>query len=142
MRRALALSALAPVLVLAAACGGGGGGGTRLAIIGCDGTPLTSAPSLPAGFPKPDGVTYVETELRGPTTVVKGYVEAGLEDAFDAYREAFDAAGYAILADERETFDAEVAYEDPRGEVSGQVALRDRCRESGRIALTITARPA
>ena len=142
MQRALALLALAPCLALAAACGGSGGGGTRLSIISCSGTPLASAPALPAGFPKPGEVTYVETEQRGPTTVVEGYAEAGLEEAYDAYRDAFEAAGYAILADEREQFDAEVAYEDPAGAVSGQVALRDRCKESGRIALTITARPA
>lgn len=110
--------------------------------VACDGKPFGGATGLPAGFPKPDGATYVRTEQRGPTRVVSGYFEGGLDDAYDAFRESLDDAGYTILFDEIEDTDSEVSYEDPRSRSTGLVALKEHCDEDGRISVRITNRPA
>lgn len=143
-RRTAAAGALLALVVSLGlvACGGGDSNseseseGTAVA---CSGSELSSV-ELPAGFPKPDGVVYTETETRGPTEVVDGYYEGELQDAYDAYRSGFEDAGYDILFDEIEEHDSEVSW---RGEGrSGQVALRDECEEEGRISVHITNRPA
>jgi hypothetical protein len=138
----LGLSAL-----VLAACGGGGpggsgGGGTVAAgVLTCTGAPLAPEPQLPAAFPKPEGLTYVESNKQGPTTVVGGYYEGGLEDAYTAYKDGFEQAGYAILFDEKEKEDAEVSYKDAAEVTSGQVALRAKCN-NGNVSVRITNRPA
>ena len=108
----------------------------------CDGTALAGATGLPARFPKPDDATYVQTEQRGPTRVVTGYFEGGLGDAYEAFRDGLDTAGYTILFDELEDTDSEVTYEDPRSRSTGLVALKAQCDEEGRISVRITNRPA
>jgi hypothetical protein len=135
-----AILALVALMLGLAACGGGGSEGEEgEARVACTGTDLSSV-KLPAGFPKPDGVVYTEQTTAGPTEVVDGYYEGGLESAYDGYKDSFDAAGYDILFDEIEEHDAEVSY---RGEGrSGQVALRDECEEEGRISVHVTSRPA
>jgi hypothetical protein len=131
-------------LVLAA-CGGGGtsetGGTVAAGVLTCAGAPLAPEPQLPAAFPKPEGLTYVEATKQGPTTVIGGYYEGGLEDAYTAYKEGFEQAGYAILFDEKEAEDAEVSYKDAAEVTSGQVALRAKC-DNGNVSVRITNRPA
>jgi len=142
MRTASALLALLLAL-LVTGCGGADEKRAREpGTVTCGGTPLEQEPDLPAGFPKPAATTYLSAERRGPTTVVDGFLAGELGDAYEAYREAFESAGYSILFDELEAADAEISYRDPARSTSGQVALRERCVEAGRVAVHITARPA
>ncbi len=132
-------------LVTLALAGCGGGDDTLLPVQGgvpCTGAQLRGAAGLPATFPKPDAVTYIKTEQRGPTRVVNAYYDGGLEDAYEDYRDALDEAGYTILFDELEDLDSEVTYEDPRSQSTGLVMLRKQCREEDRIAVRITNRGA
>ena len=110
--------------------------------VSCDGAPFEGATGLPARFPRPERATYVRAEQRGPTRVVTGYFDGGLDDAYDAFRDGLDEAGYTILFDEIEDTDSEVTYEDPRSRSTGLVALKAHCEEDGRIAVRITNRPA
>jgi hypothetical protein len=142
MRKDLfALAAVLGVLAVGvAACGGGDEGESSLErpSVACEGTPIDS-PDLPATFPKLDGVTYTTEREAGPSHVVDGYYEGGLEDAYESYKDAFERAGYDILFDEIEDEDSEVSYKgDGR---TGQVALRENCEEDGRISVHITSRP-
>lgn len=128
-----------------AACGGGGNAGTTetvaAGVLTCAGTPLAPEPELPAAFPRPEGLTYVESKVQGPTTIVGGYFKGDLDDAYNAYKEGFEQAGYTILFDEKEQADAEVSYKDAAGVTSGQVALRAKC-DNGNVSVRITNRPA
>jgi hypothetical protein len=140
------LLAVGLALVLAvAACGGekdkGGEaetGDAEAAAI-CNGSPLSGATKLPAGFPKPDGVTYIESKMQGPTVVVEGTFDGGIDDGYDAYERAVAGAGYDVLFKEKEEHDAEISYEG--GSRSGQIALRDECG-GDKILVHITNRPA
>jgi hypothetical protein len=130
--------------VALAACGGGstGTGATVAAgVLTCAGPPLAPEPELPAAFPKPEGLTYVESKVQGPTTIVGGFYEGSLEDAYKAYKDGFEQAGYTILFDEKEQTDAEISYKDAAGVRSGQVALRAKC-DNGNVSVRITNRPA
>ena len=95
---------------------------------------------LPSGFPKPDGVTYRAETTAGPSQVVDGTYAGSLEDAYDAYEQAFENGGtYKILFKEKEEDDAEISYE---GEgTTGQVALRAVCGEDDKLVVHITNRP-
>jgi hypothetical protein len=98
-----------------------------------DGTPM-----LPAGFPTPDGVTYTAEREAGPSRIVDGYYEGGVEDAYEDYESALDDAdGYDVTQDEQEEVDAEVNFEG--GGTSGQVKLIQECED--RTSVSITARP-
>lgn len=142
LRRAACVFGFGLFALGVAACGGGGGGTITVAgILTCEGAALAADPQLPAGFPRPSGVTYVESKKQGPTTLVSGYYEGSLEDAYDAYKDGFDRAGYGILFDEKEQRDAEVSYEDATRATNGQVALRSQC-ENGNVSVRITNRPA
>src|SRR5512143_2532811 len=112
--RALKRSILA-LVVLALAAGLAGCGGKSEAEkqaeaaknaganeITCDGSALSGDSGLPAGFPKPSGVTYVKTRQDGPTTVVNAYYEGDLDGAYTAYKDAFGPAGYDIPFNEKE----------------------------------------
>ena len=140
-RFALALATL--LLALGAAgCGGGddegeeeGEGGAKVA---CEGDALSST-NLPDSFPEVQGVTLTKQETNGPTEVVDGYYEGELEDAYNAYKDAFESANYDVLFDELEEDDSEVSYAGDGK--SGQVALRKDCEEDGRITVHITSRP-
>jgi hypothetical protein len=126
------------------ACGGGGTsetvGTVAAGVLTCAGEPLVTEPQLPAAFPKPDGLTYVESNKQGPTTVIGGYYEGSLEDAYTAYKDGFEQGGYAILFDEKEKEDAEVSYKDAAEVTNGQVALRAKC-DNGNVSVRITNRP-
>jgi hypothetical protein len=103
----------------------------------CEGSAV-SDPGLPAGFPKPDGVTYLKTSEAGPSHVVDGTYDGDLDAAYDAYEQAVDGAGYNVLFKEKEEDDAEISYEG--GGHTGQIALRDSC-DNGKLAVHITNRP-
>jgi len=105
----------------------------------CSGSAMSGETGLPADFPAIDGVTYVESEMNGPTQVVDGFAEQGLEDLYDAFNSGFEDAGYTVLFNEREEDDAEVSYRTKDGSTEGQVALRS-CDED-KTSVHITARP-
>jgi hypothetical protein len=127
------------VLVLAAGCGSekkaeeGGAekecGSARAAMVG--------NPKLPLKFPTPDNVTYTGEKKTGPSSVVSGFREGELGDAFDAYKSAFDSAGYQLTHDEKEEDDAEVNFAG--GNSTGQVKMIQSCKD--RTSLAITIRP-
>lgn len=133
------------ILVALAGCGGDENGEEEselgvTAKAACTGSALADAPDLPTGFPKVDGATYTQQRTQGPTEVIEGYYEGGIQEAHDAYKSAFEQAGYTVLFDEVEEHDSEVSWKG-QGR-SGQVALRDECGEDDRIYLKITNRPA
>jgi hypothetical protein len=132
--RPTVLLALA-LVVPAAACGGDG---DAAAVPTCApiAAELTSDPALPEGFPTPAGVAYTGSREAGPSTLVEGYYEGTMEDAYDDYKAAFEEAGYDIPNEEQEQNDAEVNFEG--GGTDGQVKLR-RC--SDRTDVSITIRP-
>jgi hypothetical protein len=106
----------------------------------CAGAPVEG--ELPAGFPKPSGITYTKSTQAGPSTIVDGYFTGTLRRAYVAYRRAFSGApGYDVVFDEIEAADSELAYIGGPPERSGVVALRDNCEQPGRISLHITNRP-
>jgi len=105
----------------------------------CSGSAMSGEAGLPADFPEIEGVTYVESEMNGPTQVVDGFAEQGLEDLYDAFNSGFEDAGYTVLFNEREEDDAEVSYRTKDGSTEGQVALRS-CDED-KTSVHITARP-
>jgi len=144
----LLLLALAAGFALSA-CGGGGEsesekeaeaaakeGGSEIT---CSGDALTGDTGLAASFPKPSGVTYVKSTQTGPTRVVLAYYDGDLDGAYEAYKDAFDSAGYDIPFDEKEEDDAEVSYEDSGTSTTGLVALKAKCDED-RISIRITSR--
>jgi hypothetical protein len=138
-RYALALGLV--VAVVAAGCGGEDEEAEREgATQACPVAPaaMGAEPMLPAGFPKPDEVTYTSERESGPSTIVEGYWDGDIEEAFEGYKDAFDEAGYDITKDEREEVDAEVNFAG--GESDGQVKLIQECE--GRTSVSITARPA
>ena len=131
-------------IVLLPACMGDDSGATlvpRAPGLTCDGPPLRGATGLPGDFPQPAGATYVKTEQRGPTRVVNAYFAGSLGDAYEAYREALDSAGYTVLFDEVEATDSEVVYEHTKSRSTGQVALKAGCNEDDRVSVRITNRP-
>ena len=103
----------------------------------CEGSAISDS-GLPAGFPKPDGVTYLKTSQAGPSQVVDGTYDGDLDAAYDAYEQAVEGAGYNVLFKEKEEDDAEISYEGEGH--TGQIALRDSC-ENGKLAVHITSRP-
>jgi hypothetical protein len=98
---------------------------------------MTGNPTLPPKFPTPASVTYTGESKAGPSSIVKGYREGELADAFDSYKSAFDSAGYSVTHDEKEEDDAEVNFEG--GKSTGQVKMIQLCKD--RTSLAITIRP-
>jgi hypothetical protein len=140
----LRIFALFSVAFAVAACGGERDKGEEEATPAeralCTGGGMSGDTGLPATFPAPDAVVYVKASNQGPATLVDGRYEGDLDEAFEAYKDAFDRAGYTITKDEKEEDDAEVNYEgDGR---SGQVALRAKCGEEDKLVVHITSRPA
>ncbi|MDX6451280.1 MAG: hypothetical protein QOH16_1329 [Gaiellaceae bacterium] len=125
----------------AAAAATGSGRGT----ITCEG-PATSKPTgLPAGFPQPDAVTYVNAKKTGPTVVVDGYSTESLEGMYVEYKDRINEAGYKVQFGEleKDRGDSEVAYKTPgAGSTTGIVALRggSSCA-NGNVSVHITNRP-
>ena len=148
MRQAAWFAVLAAVvLAVATGCGGGGGESgneeselNQQAVAACNGSALSEAPNLPASCPMIENVTYTKQSTQGPTTVVEGFFEGSLEDAYDEYKKELEAAGFKILFDEIEEHDSEVSWEGEGR--SGQVALREECGSDDKIYVHITNRPA
>ena len=139
IRRVLALLVL--TLTLGVACGGEEGEESEREAAGqpCATAPaaLSGETGLPADFPQPDEVTYTSSEAAGPSTVVEGYWDGELEDAYEGYKDAFEEAGYDVTKDEQEEVDAEVNFAG--GGTDGQVKLVQECQD--RTSVSITARP-
>lgn len=106
--------------------------------VACTGSPVKET-GLPESFPALEGVTFTKTATAGPTQLVDGYFEGTLRDGWRRYKAAFRRAGYAVVFDEIEARDSEVAYIG--GGRTGQVALRALCREPGRVTVHVTSRP-
>ncbi|HEX6699760.1 MAG TPA: hypothetical protein VF101_03440 [Gaiellaceae bacterium] len=98
---------------------------------------MSAEPKLPAGFPTPSEVTYTGEKAAGPSTIVEGYWNGEIDDAFDGYKSAFDDAGYDVTKDEHEEVDAEVNFSG--GSSTGQVKLVQECKD--RTTVSITVRP-
>jgi hypothetical protein len=98
---------------------------------------MTGQPTLPPKFPTPDNVTYTGETKTGPSSVVKGYRNGELGDAFDEYKSSFGSAGYTVTHDEKEEDDAEVNFAG--GKSTGQVKMVQVCKD--RTSLSITIRP-
>lgn len=103
-------------------------------------TPAPAAgnvPNLPQGFPLPGEVTLTGSTKAGPSTIITGYFQASLEEAFPEYKDAFDQAGWDVTKDEKDANDAEVGF--AHGNINGEVAMFGECTE--RTQLKITIRP-
>jgi hypothetical protein len=136
MRGRLAIVAGAIAL---ASCGGEPGGVPGADLPACAG-PLPAdraVKGVPSDFPIPAGALFVESERAGPSVIVHGFYDGEIGESFDAWRAAFEDAGWTITKDEREIVDAEVFF--ARGEANGQVNMFAEC--AGRTRLTITIRP-
>ncbi len=127
------------LLLLAAGCGSEKKAEEGGAQKECGSAPAAMAgqPTLPAKFPTPDNVAYTGEKKTGPSSVVSGYRDGELGDAFDAYKSAFDSAGYQVTDDEKEEDDAEVNFAG--GSSTGQVKMIQSCKD--RTSLAITIRP-
>lgn len=126
----------------AAACGGGDENGDEepeRARVECEGPSVES--NLPADFPEVAGVTYTKSSSAGQSTIVDGYYEGSLEDAYENFKTAVRDAGYSVIFDEIEEEDSEVAYSGGDESTSGIVALRENCAQSDRISVHVTNRP-
>jgi hypothetical protein len=138
------LAGLALVLACCslAACGGGdeaqGERGAAFAPI-CELGALAGDAGLPAGFPKPESVTFVKSEEAGPSQIVEGYADGTLEDVYETWHDQFESSDFEITFDEREQHDAEISFEG--GGESGQVKLADECGNEDRLYVRITSRP-
>ncbi|MCW2963146.1 MAG: hypothetical protein JWO17_398, partial [Actinomycetia bacterium] len=106
----------------------------------------TSKPTgLPAGFPQPDAVTYVNATKSGPTIVVDGYSTESLEGMYVEYKDRVNEAGYKVEFSEveKDRGDSEVAYKTPgKNSTEGIVALRGgKSCANGNVSVHITNRP-
>ena len=137
--RAAVAAAFAGAAMLVSGCGGEAGTLPGVDLPACE----SAMPSegrvtgVPRDFPTPDAAVYTDSTPAGPSVIVDGFYDGDLGASFDAWREAFEEAGWTITKDERETVDAEVFF--AQGELNGQVNMFAECR--GRTKLTITIRP-
>ncbi len=141
MRRRLPLLALVPIfLFVLAACGDDDKDKEGLKkACGPAAPAMTTAPTLPGGFPTAQGMVYTASKKEGPTTIATGYINQTLGPAHDAYTTAVkNAPGYSITKNEQDEADAEVNF-DGAGN-SGQVKLLQACET--RTTVTVTIRPA
>jgi hypothetical protein len=137
--------ALAGALLIASVAGAalathhGARAGTADTRVKCKLAAVKVAPKLPAGYPKPPEVTYTSSVQAGPTLIVHGYFAAGLDEALNEYKAAVAKAHYVNLHTEHDPHDAEINYSSPT--TTGQIALRDDCREANTTEIQITSRP-
>jgi heme-degrading monooxygenase HmoA len=144
MRRLPMLVMFVVVFTLAVtACGSGDGDneseGAEGAKIDCRADAFEGDPGLPENFPTPAEFTVTKSTEEGPTTVVVGYWESDLEEAYNEWKDQVEEAGFNVTFDEKEDKDAEVAYEGSGK--TGIVQLRDRCNEEEVTYVRITSRP-
>jgi len=98
---------------------------------------LAGDTGLPGQFPTVTGLTYTATRAAGPSTIVTGFVEADLADAYSRWKAALDKAPYSVTRSEKDPHDAEVNFSGQQ--TTGQVRLGELCR--GRTSVHVTARP-
>jgi hypothetical protein len=135
------------VATLLAACGGddgenGEGGGTGLEACADDapaGVEISGEAGVPADFPFPDGMVVTGVEEAGPSIIVHGYYDGGLEDAYEAWQGSIEDGGYEVAGSEIEAefHESEVGFKG--GGSEGQVKLVEECE--GRTDVRITIRP-
>jgi ABC-type glycerol-3-phosphate transport system substrate-binding protein len=128
---------------VAAGCGGGdkkgesaGAGESR---IDCRADAFSGDPGLPTNFPMPGEFVVTESNLEGPTRVVVGYWESGLDEAYREWKDRVEEANFKVTFDELEDHDSEVAYEGSGR--TGIIRLKDRCNEDEVTYVRITSRP-
>src|SRR6266550_1377193 len=63
---------------------------------------LSTAPKLPSKFPSPSLVVYAKTSKAGPSTIINAYFKDDLPGAYDAYKSAFEAAGFTLTKAEHD----------------------------------------
>jgi hypothetical protein len=134
------------VAFVVAGCGGGdkaaetetvgAGGETK---IDCRADEFSGDPQLPANFPTPGEFVVTSSTQEGPTRVVVGYWESGLDEAYREWKDQVEEAGFNVTFDELEDKDSEVAYEGSGK--TGIVQLKDRCNEDEVTYVRITSRP-
>jgi hypothetical protein len=135
------------VAFVAAGCGGGdnkaaetetvgAGGETK---IDCRADEFSGDPQLPANFPTPGEFVVTSSTQEGPTRVVVGYWESGLDEAYREWKDQVEEAGFNVTFDELEDKDSEVAYEGSGR--TGIIQLKDRCNEDEVTYVRITSRP-
>jgi hypothetical protein len=127
---------------LAAGCGGDKkkeSEGSAGAKIDCRADAFKGDPGLPAKFPIPAEFTVTESSEEGPTRIVIGYWESGIDEAYREWKDRIEEAGFKVTFDELEDHDSEVAY-DGSGR-TGIIQLRDRCNEEEVTYVRITSRP-
>src|SRR5580765_2744568 len=125
-----------------AACGGDGdkeSAGAEGTTIDCRADAYKGDPGLPANFPTPAEFTVTQSTKEGPTTVVVGYWDSGLDEAYNEWKDQVEEAGFDVTFNEKEDKDAEVAYKGSGR--TGIVQLRDRCNEDEVTYVRITSRP-
>lgn len=142
----IALVVAIAVALVAAGCGGGdkaaetetvgAGGETK---INCRADEFSGDPQLPANFPTPGEFVVTSSTQEGPTRVVVGYWESGLDEAYREWKDQVEEAGFNVTFDELEDKDSEVAYEGSGR--TGIIQLKDRCNEDEVTYVRITSRP-
>jgi hypothetical protein len=144
--RLLALMMALALGFAAAGCGGDNkseseseGGGAEAATIDCRADAYSGDPQLPENFPKPPEFVVTQSTQEGPTRVVIGYWESGLDEAHREWKDQVEEAGFKVTFDELEDKDSEVAYEGSGR--TGIIQLKDRCNEDEVTYVRITSRP-
>ena len=142
----IALVVAIAVALVAAGCGGGdkaaetetvgAGGETK---INCRADEFSGDSQLPANFPTPGEFVVTSSTQEGPTRVVVGYWESGLDEAYREWKDQVEEAGFNVTFDELEDKDSEVAYEGSGR--TGIIQLKDRCNEDEVTYVRITSRP-
>ena len=97
---------------------------------------MSGQPTLPTGFPQPAEVTYTGQLTKGPTSIVKGYFDGDIDQAFDTYKNAFHDP-FEVEDSEHEEVDAEIEFKGNGKQ--GQVKLLQTCKD--RTSVTLTIRP-
>src|SRR5262249_44976902 len=138
-RAALAAVLLVASMAVAAAVTRSAIAGESAVRVTCKLAAVKTAPKLPTAYPKPPGVTYTSSVQAGPTLIVHGYFAAGLDEALNKYKAAVAKAHYVNLHTEHDPHDAEINYASPT--TTGQIALRDDCKEPNTTEIQITSRP-
>ena len=99
---------------------------------------MKAAPKLPSRYPKPAEVTYTSAVQAGPTLIVHGYFAAALDEALNKYKAAVAKAHYVNFHTST-TPRRRDQYASPT--TTGQIALRDDCKEANTTEIQITSRP-
>jgi hypothetical protein len=129
--------------LVAAGCGGDKKKETATvaegARIDCRADAFKGDPGLPPKFPMPGEFVVTQSTMEGPTRVVIGYWESGLDEAYREWKDRVTEAGFNVTFDELEAHDSEVAYEGSGR--TGIIQLKDKCTEDEVTYVRITSRP-